>query len=151
MQCHLRPVCRWLTYSSSDDIDTSEEEEAPTALRATPDAQVRLEEDEEEDFQMVPLDDEHWTTEEMPDRTVCIHEHALPHGLCQYLCPYAATYFLPMPKPWIWVTFPILRLSWSHPAMRTYQHFKILHTEKPLVCIEHYIDFKLFNLYPLLN
>ena len=43
-QSHLRPVHRWLTYSSSDDIDTSEEE-APTASRATLDAQVHLEED----------------------------------------------------------------------------------------------------------
>ena len=24
---------------------------------------------------MVPLDDEHWTSEETPDRTLCIHEH----------------------------------------------------------------------------
>ena len=38
---------------------------------------------------MVPLDDEHWTTEKVPDRTLCIHEHALPHGLCLYPCPYA--------------------------------------------------------------
>ena len=92
-QSHLRLVCRWLTYSSSDDIDTSEEE-ALTASRATLDAQEHLEEDEEEDFQMVPLDDEHWTTEEVPDRTLCIHKHALPHGLCPYPCPYA-NYFLP--------------------------------------------------------
>ena len=91
-QSHLRLVRRWLTYSSSNDNDTSEEE-TPTALRATPDAQAYLEEDED-DFQMVPLDDEHWTTEEVPDRTLCIHEHALPHGLCLYLCPYA-NYFLP--------------------------------------------------------
>ena len=45
--------------------------------------------DDEEDFQMVPLDDEHWTSEETPERTLCIHEHGLPHGLCQYPCPYA--------------------------------------------------------------
>ena len=45
-------------------------------------------EDEEEDFQMVPLDNEHWTSEETPDRTLCIYEHGLPHGLCQYPCPY---------------------------------------------------------------
>ena len=45
-------------------------------------------EDEEEDFQMVPLDDEHWTSEETPERTLCIHEHGLPHGLCLYPCPY---------------------------------------------------------------
>ena len=67
-----------LTYSSSDDSNTSEEETL-TALRATPDAQVHLEEDKEEDFQMVPLDDEHWTTEEVSDRTLCIHKYALPH------------------------------------------------------------------------
>ena len=92
-QSHLRLVCRWLTYSFSNNIDTSEEE-APTAARATLDAQVHLEEDEEEYFQMVPLDDEHWTTEEVPDRTLCIHEHALPHRLCPYPCPYT-NYLLP--------------------------------------------------------
>ena len=26
---------------------------------------------------MVPLDEEHWTTEEVSDRTLCTHEHAL--------------------------------------------------------------------------
>ena len=87
VQSHLKPVCRQLTYSSSNDSDTSEDTQ--TAPRATPDAQVYLEEDEEEDFQMVPLDNEHWTAEEVPDRTLCIHEHALPHGLCPYLCPYS--------------------------------------------------------------
>ena len=66
-QSHLRPVCRWLTYSSSDDSDTSED--IQRAPRATSDAQVYLEEDEEEDFQTVPLDDEHWTTKEVPGRT----------------------------------------------------------------------------------
>ena len=51
VQSHLRPVCRWLTYGSSDDSDTSED--TPPAPRATPtDVQVYLEEDEEEDFQM---------------------------------------------------------------------------------------------------
>ena len=80
-QSHLRLVCRWLTYSSSYNSDTSEEE-TPTALRATLDAQGHLEEDEEEDFQTVPLDNEHWTTEEVPDRTLCIHEHALLHMDC---------------------------------------------------------------------
>ena len=45
-------------------------------------------EDEEEDFQMVPLDDEHWTSKETLERTLCIHEHGLPHGLCLYPFPY---------------------------------------------------------------
>ena len=30
---------------------------------------------------MVPLDDEHWASEETPERVLCIHEHGLPHGL----------------------------------------------------------------------
>ena len=51
-------------------------------------------EEREEDFQTVPLDDEHWTTEEGPDRPLCMHEHALPHGLCPYLCPYV-DYLIP--------------------------------------------------------
>ena len=47
------------------------------------------EEVEEEDFQTVPLDDEHWDMEEIPDKHLCIHEHSLPHGLCPYPCPYS--------------------------------------------------------------
>ena len=89
---HLRLVCRQLTYSSSEDSDTSED--TPTVPRATPDAQVYLEEDDEEDFLMVPLHDEHWTTEEVSGRTLCIHKHALPHRLCPYPCSYA-NYLLP--------------------------------------------------------
>ena len=30
---------------------------------------------EEEDFQTFALDDEHWITEPVPDRHLCIHEH----------------------------------------------------------------------------
>ena len=47
------------------------------------------EEDMGEDFQTVTLEDEHWNTEEIPDKHPCIHEHSLPHGLCPYPCPYA--------------------------------------------------------------
>ena len=39
VQSHLRPVCTQLTYSSSDNSDTSDEE-TPTASTATPDTQV---------------------------------------------------------------------------------------------------------------
>ena len=46
------------------------------------------EEEVEEDFQTVPLDDEHWDMEEIPDRPLCIHEHSLPHRLFHYPCPY---------------------------------------------------------------
>ena len=44
--------------------------------------------EEEEDFQTVSLDDEHWDTEEIPDRHLCIHDHSVPHKLCPYPCPY---------------------------------------------------------------
>ena len=47
--------------------------------------------DKEEDFQTISLDDEHWTTEEIPIQTFCIHEHGLPHGLCPHPCPWANT------------------------------------------------------------
>ena len=68
-----RPMCGCL-YFSSADIYT------PVCSGSS--------DDEEEDFQMVPLDNEHSTSEEKPERTLCIHEHGLPHSLCQYPCPY---------------------------------------------------------------
>ena len=45
-------------------------------------------EEEEEDFQTVPLDDEFWSTEIVPERTLCIHENGLPNSVCPYPCPY---------------------------------------------------------------
>ena len=103
----LKPVCRRLTYSSSDDDDTTEDEvhspySAPQVQYHAPDpwslfpkctlyASIHLvgEKDEEEEFQTISLDDEHWTTEEIPDRPLSIHEHSLPHRLCPYPCPYS--------------------------------------------------------------
>ena len=100
----LRPIHRRLIYSPSDDDDTSEDEVSspcsmPQVQYSTPDTSLstskhtlaayeylEVEADEEEDFQTVPLDDGHWTTEEIPDRPLCIHE---PHTLCPYPCPYA--------------------------------------------------------------
>ena len=70
-----RPVHRSLSFSSADSY--------------TPDSTSECSEDKEEDFQMVPLDDEHWTSEETPERTLCVHEYGLPHGLCPYPYPYA--------------------------------------------------------------
>ena len=71
-----RPVHRCLSFSSADNC-------IPDSAQACSDHS-----DDEEDFQMVALDDEHWTSEETPDRTFCIHKHGLLHGLCQYPCPY---------------------------------------------------------------
>ena len=70
-----RPVCRCLSFSSAEGY--------------TPDSTPECSEDKGEILQMVPLDDEHWTSEETPEMTLCFHEHGLPHGLCPYPCPYA--------------------------------------------------------------
>ena len=71
-----RPVHRHLSFSSTDNY-------TPDSPSVCSDSS-----DEEEDFQMVPLDDEHWTSEETPEGPFCIHKHGLLHNLCQYPCPY---------------------------------------------------------------
>ena len=57
-------------------------------------------EEEEEDFQTVPLNAEHCDMEEIPNRPLCIHKHSLPHRLYPYLCPYlnyqASSYYDPL-------------------------------------------------------
>ena len=106
-QSHLRPVHRRLMYIPSDDNDSSEDEVSsphsmPQVQYPTPDTRslpfkhtlaayehLKEDADEEEDFQTVPLDDEHWTTKGISDRPLGIHEHSLPHGLYPYPCPYA--------------------------------------------------------------
>ena len=57
--------------------------------KGTPPICDDLDDDEaEEDFQTVSLEDDHWTMEEIPDQLLCIHEHSVPHKLCPYLCPH---------------------------------------------------------------
>ena len=72
-----KPVCCCLTFLS----DSSESDQDPDS---SPDSSS----DEEEDFKTVPIDDEHWTTEMVPERTFCIHEDGLPNNVCQYPCPF---------------------------------------------------------------
>ena len=72
-----RPVYRHLSFSSADNY-------IPDSTPVCSDSS----DEEEEDCQMVPLDDEHWTSEETPEKTFCIHKHGLLHRLCQYPCPY---------------------------------------------------------------
>ena len=38
--------------------------------------------EEEEDFQTVSLEDDHWTTKEIPEGYLCIYKHSVPHELC---------------------------------------------------------------------
>ena len=109
-ESHCRPVHRCLTFSSSEeDDDYTPVNEIPSPNSTLPvhyhtiafqqppskyilNIYVTLEAEEEEmeeDFQTVPLNDEHWDMEEIPDRHLCIQKHPLLHGLCPYPCPYA--------------------------------------------------------------
>ena len=56
-------------------------------------SETRGEEEEEENFQTVPLNDEHWDMEGIPDTHLCIHEHSLPHGLYPYLDYQTSSYY----------------------------------------------------------
>ena len=103
---HHRLVHRCLTFSSSeeDDDDTPTDEfPSPDQIPPVQCHQVVFQQlsspsnmsitlgkkrDMEEDFQIVLLEDEHWNTDKIPDRHLCIHEHSLPYRLCLYPCPY---------------------------------------------------------------
>ena len=78
LQTPTRPVYQCLSFSSDSDQN-------PDSTPVYSDNS-----DEEEDFQTVPLDNEHWTSEQVPERTFCMHENGLPHNLCQYPCPYGS-------------------------------------------------------------
>ena len=72
----------WCHLSFSDDsmdTSTSSSNISPESLGV-----------KEEDFQTVPMDDEHWTTELAPERTFCIHKNGLPNNICSYPCPYGS-------------------------------------------------------------
>ena len=68
---------------NDDSIDTT------TSSNSSPQcSDLETEEEEEEDFQTVPLDDEFWLTEMVPEQTLCIHKNGLPNSVCSYPCPY---------------------------------------------------------------
>ena len=75
-QTPTRPVCQHLFFSSDTD-------HTPDSNPACSDSS----DEEEEDFQMVPLDDEHWTLEEVPERT-------FPYTNMDYHITYANTHAL---------------------------------------------------------
>ena len=78
-QTPTRPVHCHLSFTSN----SSDDDQDPDSMPVYPDSP-----DEEEDFPTVPLDDEHWTSDIVPERTFCIHENGLPNNVCQYPCPY---------------------------------------------------------------
>ena len=99
-QSHHKSVCHQLSFSSSDD-DESSTVHIPSNYSTLPPqnpigfAQEPLpksiytiyDDVEEEDFETVALDDEHWITEPVSDRHLCIHEDLQLHSLCPYPFP----------------------------------------------------------------
>ena len=61
-QTPSRPLCRCLSFSSADYPSP---DNTPVCSDSS--------DEEEKDFPMVPLDDEHWASKEVPERTFCIH------------------------------------------------------------------------------
>ena len=78
-----RPVHHHLTFLS-DSSESDQDPDSSSDNNQDPGSSS----DEEEDFRTVPIDDEHWTAEMIPERTFCIHENGLPNNVCQYPCPY---------------------------------------------------------------
>ena len=104
-QSHCKPVHCQLSFTNSEDKENPAVDISPPYNTASPQnlpdlAQQQdsksiytmcddLEVDEEEEyFQTLLLDDNHWTTEKIPDRHLCTYEHSLLHPLCPYPCPY---------------------------------------------------------------
>ena len=95
-----------MTFSSSDDEDTlTVDNPSPASIEILqnpldflqqPPSNYTLpicddldnDEEEEEDFPTVSLEDDHWSTLEIMDRHLCIHGHSVLHELCPYPFPY---------------------------------------------------------------
>ena len=93
-QTPTRPVHHCLSFNSNSDqdpdstpvySDSSDDDQDPDSTPVYSDSP-----DEEEDLPTVPLDDEHWTSDIVPERTFCIHENGLPNNLCQHPCLYGS-------------------------------------------------------------
>ena len=93
-QTPTRPVHHCLSFNSNSDqdpdstpvySDSSDDDQDPDSSPVYSDSP-----DEEEDFPTVPLDDEHWTSDIVPERPFCIHENGLPNNMCQHPCPYGS-------------------------------------------------------------
>ena len=81
-QTPTRPVCCCLSFNFDSDQDP---DSTPVYSNSSDDDQDPVSSDspdEEEDFPTVPLDDEHWTSDIVPERTFCIHENGLPNNVC---------------------------------------------------------------------
>ena len=90
-QTPTRPLCHCLSFNSNSNqdpdstpvySDSSDDDQDPDSTPVHSDIP-----DEEEDFPTVPLDDEHWTSDIVPERPFCIHKNGLPNNICQHPCP----------------------------------------------------------------
>ena len=96
---NLTTVCHHLTFEEDDDssldsntlhtrMEHHSPEEHPMAHHLTSADEDEEEEDAKEHFPTVPLNDDVWMEEPVPDRHLCIHEHS-QHDLCLYPCQYS--------------------------------------------------------------
>ena len=76
-------MCHHLSFTSN----SSDDDQDPDSSDQDPDS-TPVYSDKEEDFPTVPLDDEYWIAEIVPERTFCIHKNGLPNNICQHPCPY---------------------------------------------------------------
>ena len=72
-----RPVHCHLMFLS-DSLESDQAPDSSSDYNQDPNTSSDSSSDEEEDFQTVPMDGEHWTTEMVPERTFCIHENDSP-------------------------------------------------------------------------
>ena len=93
-QTPTRPVHYHLSFNSDSDQDpdsTSVYSDSSDDNQDSDNTPVYSDSpDEEVDFPTVPLDDEHWTSDIVPERTFCIHKNGLPNNVCQHPCPYGS-------------------------------------------------------------
>ena len=135
-QSHYKPVRCQLSFSSSDDEDISTVDipspsstvplQNPVDFPQQPHSKCTqticddLDNDEDDDFQTVSLEDDHWTTKEILDRHLCIHKHSVSHLLCPYPCPYMDYNLHHTTTAWISVTFLNLKIWWPHPVTKIF-------------------------------
>ena len=82
-----------LTYEEDEEssLDPRMEDHSPEEdilAHCVPSIAEEDEDDTEEHFPTVSLDDDVWMEEPVPERLLCIHENS-QHDLCPYPCPYS--------------------------------------------------------------
>ena len=86
-----RPVPGFPTYSPARSVQchlTFSDDSMDTSTSSSTTSPESSDVEEEEDFQTVPLDNEFWSMEMVPEWLLCIHENRFPNNRCSYPCPY---------------------------------------------------------------